>query len=60
MSDRRDMSEVPDLVLSSYEDEDDSDDDDPDETIFPSLTPQTLGTVLPSTPTGPQVHHLLE
>ena len=51
MTDRRDVCVIPDLVLSS--DEEFSDDDDPDETIFPSLTPQTLGTVLPSTPTGP-------
>ena len=42
VSDRRDMSEVPDLVLSSYEDEDDSDDDDPDQTIVQLFTPRRL------------------
>ena len=56
MSDRRNMSEVPDLVLSSYEDEDDSDDDDPDQTIVQLFTPRRLSSsviVSPTTPSGP-------
>ena len=60
VTDRRDVCVIPDLVLLSDEEFSVDDDNDPDETIFPSSTPQTLGTVLPSTPTGPQVHHLLE